>query len=214
MKELQEEREMLFGFTDEETNAWQLQGSSIDSAHVEAINQIRTQGLSKDAEDTFSRPFTHLSDDGLDISMVDVGKKPVTQRVARAQSRVIFPPEIVSAFQMVGNDLVGPKGPIFSTARTAGIMAAKKTSDLIPLCHPLPLDKVMVEIRLQDNVATIECECRVTHKTGVEMEALTGASIAALTIYDMVKAVSHRVQITDTVLLSKSGGRRNIESSP
>jgi len=108
---------------------------------------------------------------------------------------------------------VGPKGPIFSTAKLAGIMAAKRTSDLIPLCHPLPLDKVHVEIHLVGNVATIECECRVTHKTGVEMEALTGATIAALTIYDMVKAVSHRVEIAQTVLLAKSGGKRNIGPS-
>jgi len=83
----------------------------------------------------------------------------------------------------------------------------RKTSDLIPLCHPLPLDRVHIDIQLVDNRAIIECECRVTHKTGVEMEALTGASIAALTIYDMVKAVSHNVEIGQTVLVSKSGGK-------
>ena len=83
----------------------------------------------------------------------------------------------------------------------------RKTSDLIPLCHPLPLDRVNINIQLIDNRAIIECECRVTHKTGVEMEALTGATIAALTIYDMVKAVSHRVEIGQTMLVSKSGGK-------
>lgn len=87
----------------------------------------------------------------------------------------------------------------------------RKTSDLIPLCHPLPLDQVLVDIRMSsENEIVIECTCRVTHKTGVEMEALMGASVAALTIYDMIKAVSHRVEITDTKLLSKTGGKRNI----
>mmetsp|Transcript_12651 Transcript_12651/g.18398 ORF Transcript_12651/g.18398 Transcript_12651/m.18398 type:complete len:97 (+) Transcript_12651:58-348(+) len=89
-------------------------------------------------------------------------------------------------------------------------MGAKRTSELIPLCHPLPIDRVHIQISLQGNRAVIECECCVTHKTGVEMEALTGASIAALTIYDMVKAVSHRVRIESTELISKTGGRRDV----
>jgi cyclic pyranopterin phosphate synthase len=222
MKDLQDEREMLFGFTQEETSAWQQQGSSLDSSHVDDMNQARqehhqpvkveepviTETVILEEE---QQPFTHVSDDGAEVSMVDVGHKAVTQRVARAQTKVVFPPEVMSAFDMsVNNELVGPKGPIFATAKLAGIMAAKKTSDLIPLCHPLALDKVHVEISLQGNVALIECECRVTSKTGVEMEALTGATVTALTVYDMVKAVSHRVQITETVLLSKSGGKRTI----
>ena len=86
----------------------------------------------------------------------------------------------------------------------------RRTSELIPLCHPLPIEQVNVEITLENNNAIIECECRVTHKTGVEMEALTGASVAALTIYDMVKAVSHNVQICNTVLVSKTGGKTNM----
>ena len=109
--------------------------------------------------------------------------------------------------------MIGPKGPIFETAKIAGIMAAKRTSDLIPLCHPLPLDRVNIDIQLIDNRAIIECECRVTHKTGVEMEALTGASVAALTIYDMVKAVSHRVEIGSTVLVGKTGGKSDFKAS-
>ena len=90
------------------------------------------------------------------------------------------------------------------------LITNRKTSELIPLCHPLPLDKVQIDIKLIDNktIALITCECRVTHKTGVEMEALTGATVTALTIYDMVKAVSHNVTITDTKLVSKSGGKR------
>lgn len=87
----------------------------------------------------------------------------------------------------------------------------RKTSDLIPLCHPLPLDQVQMEIKVQGNQVIIDCTCRVTHKTGVEMEALTGATVAALTIYDMVKAVSHQVQIIDTRLIAKKGGKRTIE---
>ena len=220
MKELQEEREVLFGFTAEETTAWKQQGSSVGASQMELLHQARQQQQQHD-EEMFVEPpalttepvFTHLSDDGAEIHMVDVGNKETTRRVARARTKVIFPPEVMSAFSRVGDELVGPKGPIFSTAKLAGIMAAKRTSDLIPLCHPLPLDKVHVEIHLVGNVATIECECRVTHKTGVEMEALTGATIAALTIYDMVKAVSHRVEIAQTVLLAKSGGKRNIGPS-
>jgi cyclic pyranopterin phosphate synthase len=89
----------------------------------------------------------------------------------------------------------------------------RKTSELIPLCHPLPLDQVNVDIRLENgNTAVIRCECRVTHKTGVEMEALTGATVAALTIYDMTKAVSHQIRIEQTMLISKTGGKRTVGS--
>ncbi|KAL7562257.1 hypothetical protein ACA910_004062 [Epithemia clementina (nom. ined.)] len=111
------------------------------------------------------------------------------------------------------HDLVGPKGPIFQTAKLAGIMAAKKTSDLIPLCHPLPLSWVNVDITLDEATksAVIRCECRVSHQTGVEMEALTGASVAALTIYDMCKAVSHDICIEGTRLVQKSGGKRLVD---
>lgn len=161
------------------------------------------------------QPFTHLNKKGDQVSMVDVGNKEVTRRVAVARSSVVFPPEVMKAFGITKNsgshEMIGKKGPIFSTARLAGIMGAKRTSDLIPLCHPLPLDKVNIDIWLEGNRALIECECCVTHKTGVEMEALAGASIAALTIYDMVKAVSHQVRIENTELVTKHGGKRTIE---
>lgn len=170
-----------------------------------------TEGHSKDNNDV----FTHLNSAGDDVSMVDVGHKKVTRRIARARSIVLFPPEVMDAFELkeggVETEVIGPKGPIFATARLAGIMGAKRTSDLIPLCHPLPLDKVHLDITLEGNKAIIECECRVTHKTGVEMEALAGASVAALTIYDMVKAVSHKVRIEGTMLISKEGGKRDIK---
>ena len=160
--------------------------------------------------------FTHLSPSGESVSMVDVGAKAVTTRVAKARTHVIFPPEVVEAFRSHdgAKEMVGPKGPIFSTAKVAGIMAAKRTSDLIPLCHPLPLDKVDIQIRLEGdggNKAVVECECRVTHKTGVEMEALTGATVAALTIYDMCKAVSHNIEIGSTMLIEKTGGKRTVK---
>ena len=115
------------------------------------------------------------------------------------------------------NPLPTKKGPSFLTP--CGIVVYpflscldRKTSDLIPLCHPLPLDQVVVDIEMHGSTIFIECTCRVTHKTGVEMEALMGASVAALTIYDMVKAVSHQVEITDTRLVAKSGGKRTIET--
>uniref|UniRef100_A0A7S4V1F9 cyclic pyranopterin monophosphate synthase n=1 Tax=Ditylum brightwellii TaxID=49249 RepID=A0A7S4V1F9_9STRA len=165
-----------------------------------------------------SSSFTHLSPSSLEdtymynATMVDVGDKETSKRVAIAQSKVVFPPEVMKEFQISGKneDMVGPKGPIFETARLAGIMGAKKTQDLIPLCHPLPLNYINITIQLVKNEAIIICECRVTHKTGVEMEALTGASIAALTIYDMVKAVSHRVRIEGTALVSKTGGKEDV----
>lgn len=170
--------------------------------------------------------FSHLTPRGDGIHMVDVGNKVPSRRVAIARTVVIFPPEVLSAFHVIINnnsssggggngdvrkqEMIGPKGPIFETAKIAGIMGAKQTSNLIPLCHPLPLDYVAVDIQLVANQAIIECKCSVTHTTGVEMEALMGASVAALTIYDMVKAVSHNVIIGQTVLVSKSGGKSDV----
>ncbi|KAL3777283.1 hypothetical protein HJC23_001494 [Cyclotella cryptica] len=217
------EREALFQFTAQEKNAWTNHASTSKQssrkiqleliqeaiAHDERVrhantNQHETPSLS-------SSTFSHLNPHGDGIRMVDVGNKLSTRRIARARSVVSFPPEVLSALERKGKDRIGPKGPIFETARLAGIMGAKRTSDLIPLCHPLPLDRVHIDIELIDNKAIIECECRVTHKTGVEMEALMGASIAALTIYDMVKAVSHGVEIGPTVLVSKSGGKSDFD---
>ena len=171
--------------------------------------------------------FSHLTGDGSSVHMVDVGHKAVTRRTAHARSEVWLPREILEAFlpddpssqnggdNAFADELVGPKGPIFATAKIAGIMACKKTSDLIPLCHPLPLDQVQVDIKLissSDGSGTvmIDCTCKVTHKTGVEMEALTGATVAALTIYDMTKAMSHNIRIKETRLIGKEGGKRTV----
>jgi len=237
-EEAYEEREALFQFSQEEKNAWSNNGGMkhINASEMHMIRQIMRerpshkmqqhdhQKITNDDLPTSSdvaQPFSHLNHQGNGVSMVDVGHKAVTRRVATARSSVIFPPEVLTAFQLRtskekgqrSSELIGPKGPIFETAKIAGIMAAKKTADLIPLCHPLPLDRVNIDVQLIDNRAVIECECRVTHKTGVEMEALMGASVAALTIYDMVKAVSHRVEIGSTVLVSKSGGKSDFRAA-
>ena len=141
--------------------------------------------------------------------MVNVGGKPATRRTARAQAIVEFPPDIAGRFQ--GGELVLKKGPVFQTAILAGIMAAKQTSSLIPLCHPIGLDDCQVRIQLnQAGHAVIECSTEVHHKTGVEMEALTGASVAALTIYDMCKALSHDIRISNIELLDKTGGKQDV----
>mmetsp|Transcript_27462 Transcript_27462/g.58019 ORF Transcript_27462/g.58019 Transcript_27462/m.58019 type:complete len:371 (-) Transcript_27462:261-1373(-) len=215
------EREAIFAFSEEEKSAWSNNAGAMQlkSSHLHKIQKIMKEAsLTDEGESAKSdpsqpnaspSPFSHLTPQGDGVSMVDVGHKTITRRVAAARTVVTFPPEVLSAFQVSiqNTEMIGPKGPIFETAKIAGIMGAKKTSDLIPLCHPLPLDRVNINIQLIDNRAIIECECRVTHKTGVEMEALTGATVAALTIYDMVKAVSHRVEIGQTMLVSKSGGK-------
>ncbi|UYZ59810.1 cyclic pyranopterin monophosphate synthase MoaC [Hymenobacter latericus] len=149
--------------------------------------------------------LTHLNAAG-QPAMVDVGGKAITRRVARARSRVVLGADILALVQH--GDLPTRKGPVFQTAILAGIMAAKKTADLIPLCHPLGLDDCQVTIQVAPPEAVvIECTATVTGKTGVEMEALTGASVAALTIYDMCKALSHNIVIEHTRLLSKTGGK-------
>ena len=135
--------------------------------------------------------------------MVDVSEKADTARTAIAQSQVELTPAIVAA---ITEDNL-PKGDLYATARIAGIQAAKKCSDLIPLCHPLPLAKITVEIELQGNSLEITALCKTTGKTGVEMEALTAASVAALTVYDMCKGLDKGMIIRETKLLEKSGGK-------
>jgi len=153
------------------------------------------------------KKFTHLDADDKP-SMVDVGKKKVTQRLARAQSIVVLGDEIMDHLE--GGDIQTKKGPVFQTAIIAGVMAAKKTGELIPLCHPLGLDNCQVDIRVNDQrEVVVECTASLSGKTGVEMEALTGATLAALTIYDMCKAFSHDITIKETRLMEKRGGKRD-----
>ena len=140
-------------------------------------------------------------------TMVDVSEKTASAREAHARSVVHLPPEVVA--ELNGDEIATKKGPVFATAIIAGVMAAKKTHELIPFCHPLGLEKCNIEIAVDGDSAIIDCRCKVTHKTGVEMEALTGASVAALTVYDMCKALSHDIVIGDTRLMSKTGGKRD-----
>lgn len=149
--------------------------------------------------------FTHIDSDG-NPSMVDVGSKAVSQRIATARSTVQLPEEVISMLD--NKEIVTKKGPVFQTAILAGIMAAKKTSDLIPLCHPLQLNKCEVDIKVVNGNVEIQCVVGCHGKTGVEMEALTGASVAALTIYDMCKAFGHNINILETKLVQKSGGKK------
>mmetsp|Transcript_3749 Transcript_3749/g.6895 ORF Transcript_3749/g.6895 Transcript_3749/m.6895 type:complete len:276 (-) Transcript_3749:1280-2107(-) len=259
LEDQKQERELLFQFSSEERAAWgHLPEKQSMQQILEQVERARAKEQEKKKEESSTdmmmtkdeaataqqqnekeedmghhESFSHVSQDGTSIHMVDVGHKSVTTRTARAQTKVILPPSVLEAFGMdqqqqqqhnrhQQQELVGPKGPIFATAKIAGIMAAKNTSNLIPLCHPLPLDQVQIDIQLEQQigtdknsssptgVVTIECTCRVHHKTGVEMEALTGATVAALTIYDMTKAVSHEICITDTKLISKTGGKRKV----
>jgi len=143
-------------------------------------------------------------------TMVDVGAKEVTHRVAVAEARVRLPREVGLALRKSGHRT--KKGPVFDTAIVAGVMAAKRTHELIPFCHPLGLDNCKVEIEdKRGGEIVIRCEVSIHHRTGVEMEALTGASVAALTIYDMCKALSHDIEITGVRLLEKSGGKRDFK---
>jgi len=151
-----------------------------------------------------SDKLTHIDTDG-NARMVDVSDKDVTRRTATAGCRVVMLPETVALIR----DGAVKKGDVLSVARLAGIMGAKKTSELIPLCHPLLINKADVELSVDEaaNAVVIEATVRVDGKTGVEMEALTAASVAALTVYDMVKAVDRGTQITDLRLLHKAGGK-------
>ena len=151
--------------------------------------------------------LTHLDAAGLP-SMVDVSGKPTTARAATAECGVRFPKDV--AIQLHANGLRSAKGGIVDTAIIAGTMAVKRTHELIPFCHPLPIDGCRIVIAWTgDSALKIECTVRTTHRTGVEMEALTGATVAALTVYDMCKALSHRIVIGPAKLLGKSGGKRD-----
>tara|TARA_R110000787_G_scaffold212253_1_gene321985 strand:- start:2228 stop:2713 length:486 start_codon:yes stop_codon:yes gene_type:complete len=150
------------------------------------------------------KSLSHIDADG-NASMVDVSDKDVTHRIATAAGSVLMEPETMRLIQQ--GDM--KKGDVISVARLAGIMGAKKTPELIPLCHPLALEAIDVELTLDParNAVDITATCRVSGRTGVEMEALTAVSVAALTIYDMCKAVDRTMRLTDIRLMAKSGGR-------
>ena len=148
--------------------------------------------------------LTHI-DDANRPTMVDVGDKVVTRRTASARAVVVFPEETLKS---QGDVLQTKKGPVIDTAIVAGVMAAKRTHELIPFCHPIPLEDCAITIDWNaERELVIQCSVRATHKTGVEMEALTGASAAALTVYDMCKSLSHGIRIRELSLVSKTGGK-------
>lgn len=153
--------------------------------------------------------FSHLDDSG-NPTMVDVSQKAITPRKAIAQAIIVLPEEVIEALEK--EDWKTKKGSVFQTAILAGIMGTKKTGELIPLCHPLALEKVGVDIHLNaQKEVVIQCTASLSGKTGVEMEALTGASIAALTVYDMCKAFSHDIIIKEIKLIEKTGGKSDFK---
>ena len=142
--------------------------------------------------------------------MVDVSAKPATAREAVAECRVRFPTAVAKQLRAAG--MASAKGPVLDTAIIAGTMAVKRTHELVPFCHPLPIDGCRFDLGWSgEAVLRIECAVRTTHRTGVEMEALTGATVAALTVYDMCKALSHAIVIGPAKLLAKRGGKREVE---
>lgn len=156
--------------------------------------------------------LSHLNAQG-QPAMVNVGDKAVTKRTAHAVAVVALPAELAALLR--DGDIATKKGPVFQTAILAGVMGAKQTSSLIPLCHPLPLDdcKIDLETSADGREVTIHCRAQTHAKTGVEMEALTGASVAALTLYDMGKAVSHGIVIKEIRLLEKTGGKSGFRAT-
>ncbi len=152
--------------------------------------------------------LTHVDSSG-NPSMVDVSEKAVTRRTAKAQAIVSPGSEIISLIR--NDELMTRKGPVFQTAIIAGVMGAKKTSELIPLCHPLGLENCQVNIEVRGEDIVITATATLVAKTGVEMEALTAASVAALTIYDMCKALSHDITIREIRLLEKTGGKKDFK---
>ena len=154
--------------------------------------------------------FTHIGEKN-HPKMVNVGDKKITKRKATAKATMFLGTEIIAHF--TNDELITKKGPVFQTAIIAGIQAVKKTSELIPMCHPLLINGVDVDIEVIDNEhIEILCTVAIEGKTGVEMEALTGANIAALTVYDMCKAISQKMVIKEVKLLEKSGGKSDIKN--
>lgn len=154
------------------------------------------------------KKLSHIDEVG-NPAMVNVIAKKVTKRTAVAESVVIFPAEVMKL--LVKSNWQNAKGSVLQTAKIAGIMGAKKTSELIPLCHPISLDHIELNFEPKKNEIRIVCTASIESKTGVEMEALTGASIAALTIYDMCKALSHDIEIKTVRLISKTGGKNDFK---
>lgn len=155
-----------------------------------------------------SKELSHIDEAG-NASMVDVSNKPSSVRTAVASGRVVFPSEVYG--KLASQDFLGHKGSIIQTAVIAGIQAVKKTSELIPLCHQLNLTKIQIDISPSKNALQIICKVKCNEQTGVEMEALTGVAVSALTIYDMCKALSHDIKISQIQLEQKTGGKNDFK---
>jgi len=150
--------------------------------------------------------LSHVNKHG-NPSMVDVSEKKITTRTAKAETRVRLGREIIGLLQ--DEEIYTKKGPVFQTAIIAGTQGAKKTADLIPFCHPVGLDDCKINIRIDGLDVVVTCTTKISAKTGIEMEAITGASIAGITIYDMCKAMSHEIEILNTRLIEKTGGKKD-----
>ncbi len=152
------------------------------------------------------KKLSHTDESG-NASMVDVSEKQSSARTAIASGKVIFPSDVFEI--LAAQDFLGHKGSIIQTAVIAGIQAVKKTSELIPLCHQINLSKIQIDITPIDNALQVICKVKCNEQTGVEMEALTGVSVSALTIYDMCKALSHDIKISEIQLEQKTGGKND-----
>lgn len=173
---------------------------------LSVLNCCRTKSNFARNARAFQQKLTHVDDCGLP-TMVDVTEKAVTKRVAHARGFVLFPPETYEILKQ--SNMEGKKGPIIATAIIAGVMAAKNTSNAIPFCHPVPLDDCNIKITPIDDKTCLQIDCtaKASYRTGIEMEALVGVSNAALCIYDMCKALTHEIVISNVKLISKTGGK-------
>lgn len=180
------------------------------SIHSQMSRGKRVSLVKSSRYDLMRTMLTHV-DEKNQPGMVDISQKGVTARSATAEAVVEFPEGVLP--EGAEEEIQTKKGPVFQTAVIAATQAVKRTADLIPFCHPLPLDGIRVQLAFRDaRTIQIECTVKTTHKTGVEMEALTGASVAALTVYDMCKALTHGMVIRETRLLAKSGGKSDFQS--
>jgi len=170
--------------------------------------QISMRQFHSGSSENSSNPFSHINSKSNQPAMVDVSDKNISKRTAHARTVIKLPESISNLFK--NGEIATPKGPVFATAIIAGTMGAKKTSELIPFCHPLPLENCSIQIQMKGSCAIIDCNVSTHHKTGVEMEALTGASVAALAFYDMCKSISHDIVIQETMLIQKTGGKSDI----
>ena len=152
--------------------------------------------------------LTHIDKQNMP-TMVDVSLKDITVRTAHAHSEITLTKEVIKLFD--GKDIVSKKGPVFQTAIIAGTTAAKKTSDIIPFCHPINVESIKIDVSLTNDTCKIDCIVKCSGKTGVEMEALTGAQVTALTIYDMCKAMGHGMTISNGYLIEKTGGKSDVK---